>query len=284
MAGAEGSRTFGAEEGGSWALTPWSPQAAEGWGEGVAVAAEDFFDGLGVEREAVVTEVALGFAGGEFGVDAVEPAEGAGVLLGDPGAGPGAEFVAEVEVVAEDAAGEAPIGLDPGDEVVFAELDDLDDDAGPEVADVGADPRLTQAGLGFSPDGRRSLPAFLGTLFPRAVKRRLGLPSRHADSRGRRREHPREEVRQGAEGGDLAAAEAAPEFDHGWVAGGVDDEVGGLGVGADDEVVFAVAVREARDGEELEVEGAVAEGGLEAIGEAVEGQEVGGVGAEEGAQ
>jgi hypothetical protein len=97
-------------------------------------------------------------------------------------------------------------------------------------------------------------------------------------------EEPGEEAGERAEALDHAAAEAAPEIDGGGVLGGVDEEIGGVGVGADDEVVLAVAVREPADGEELEVEGAVAEGGLQAIGELVEGKEVDGVGSEEGVQ
>jgi len=136
----------------------------------LAVAAEEFFDGEAVELEAVVAEVAFGFAGIEFVVDAAEPAEGAGVLLGDPLAGLGAEFVAEVEVVAEDLAGEAPVGFDPGDEVVFPEFQDLDDDARAQASDVVRDPRLAQAGLGFSPDGFAGGHVFIGTCFRRGVK------------------------------------------------------------------------------------------------------------------
>lgn len=79
----------------------------------------------------------------------------------------------------------------------------------------------------------------------------------------------------------MAAAEAAPELDEGGGGAGIDDDVGGFAIGADDELVLAVARGEVGDGEELEVELAAADDGLEAVGELVEGEEVRGVGAEE---
>jgi hypothetical protein len=168
----------------------------------LAVAAEEFFDGEAVELEAVVAEVAFGLAGIELVVDAAEPAKGAGVLLGNPLAGLGAEFVAEVEVVAEDLAGEAPVGFDPGDEVIFPELQHLDDDAGAQASDVVGDPRLAQAGLGLAPDGLAGVHVFMGTCFRGGIKGgevgrdQLGLvKERTAEAQRSRRESRRKEGR-----------------------------------------------------------------------------------------
>src|SRR5690606_8558499 len=102
---------------------------------------------LHVEPEAVVANMPRRLSRQKLRPDALKPSQGAGIVLGDPVAGPCAELVAKIESVAEHEPGQPPICFDVGNHVTLAEGSHVDHDSGAHAPGVSPHASLPKPGL-----------------------------------------------------------------------------------------------------------------------------------------